>query len=118
LPAHHALAFEVCSESTRQVARAIRTGEYVTHVAVAREPEMRTEPAPCPICETRADVSHPTYGDPVTVSCWSCGSFKISRSLTVTVKRMSLDGRRALLAEAKVDAAPGQVPELHGQTSQ
>ena len=73
---------------------------------------MTTEAAPCPVCEVRADISHSRPGDQMTVSCWECGSFRISASIEATFKRMSLDGRRARLSEAKNLAAPGQLPEV------
>jgi hypothetical protein len=73
---------------------------------------MTTEPAPCPVCEARADVTRPADGDQVTVSCWDCGSFKISGSATAAFKQMSLEGRRTLLDEAKTRAPSGQVPQV------
>ncbi len=79
---------------------------------------MKTEAAPCPICEARADVTPATDGGQVTVSCWDCGSFKISGSATATFKGMSLEGRRALLIEAKTHAPAGQVPEVKADPAQ
>lgn len=73
---------------------------------------MRTEAAACPICEARADLTRPNEGDYKTVSCWHCGSFKISGSAEATFKVLSLDARRAHLTEAKAHAPPGEVPEV------
>jgi hypothetical protein len=79
---------------------------------------MTTEPAPCPICEARADVTRPQESDQLTVSCWECGCFEISCAAATAFKGMAQEGRRASLAEAKNQAPPGQVPEVKAHPSQ
>jgi hypothetical protein len=74
---------------------------------------MTTEPAPCPVCEARADVTRPKHGDDLSVSCWECGCFEISGSAAATFKGMSLEARRARLSEAKGDATSGKVPKVN-----
>jgi hypothetical protein len=74
---------------------------------------MTTEPGPCPVCEARADVSHPKHGDLLTVSCWDCGCFEMSISAAATLKGVSLEARRARLSEAKGHATSGEVPKVN-----
>jgi hypothetical protein len=74
---------------------------------------MRTEPAQCPVCEARADVTRlEDGGDYDSVSCWQCGCFKISGSARVTFNGLPIEARRSRLDEAKRTAQSGQVPEV------
>jgi hypothetical protein len=74
---------------------------------------MRTQPAPCPICEARADITRVEEGQYATVSCWTCGPFRISDDLGAKLKSLSVEARRACLDEAKARAAPGEAPDVH-----
>ncbi len=71
---------------------------------------MTSEAAPCPVCEARADITRTKQGTHDTVSCWDCGTFKVTTG--VEFKEVAVEVWRARLADAKRQAAPGQVPEL------
>ena len=71
---------------------------------------MTSEAAPCPVCEARADITRTKQGTHDTVSCWDCGTFKVTTELDL--KGIAVEIRRARLAEAKRKAAPGGLPEL------
>jgi Zn ribbon nucleic-acid-binding protein len=73
---------------------------------------MRTEAAPCPICEARADITRVEQNQYATVSCWSCGSFRFSDDFEGKLKNLSVEARRACLDEAKARAAPGEMPDV------
>ena len=49
---------------------------------------MRTEPAPCPICEARADTTRVEEDEYAIVSCWTCGSFRISDGFEAELKNL------------------------------
>ena len=73
---------------------------------------MRTEPAPCPICEARADTTRVEEDEYATVSCWTCGSFRISDGFEAKLKNLPVEARRACLTEARTRAAPGEMPDV------
>lgn len=73
---------------------------------------METQPAQCPICEARVDVTRFEGGDCERVSCWECGCFTIRREALMRVKALSLEARRARLLAAKTETQAGELPYL------
>jgi hypothetical protein len=73
---------------------------------------METQPAQCPVCEARADITRPKVGDYATVSCWECGCFTVTGEALPRLRAMSLEARRARLLTAKSDAHAGELPDV------
>jgi hypothetical protein len=71
---------------------------------------MTSEAGRCPVCEARADITRTKQRTHDTVSCWDCGTFKVATESDF--KEIAVEIRRARLADAKRQAAPGDVPEL------
>jgi hypothetical protein len=73
-------------------------------------------PEPCPVCGNPSNAGSPKFHGRKEVTCESCGQFQISDTGEAVLKRLSLDQRRALLAEARQQVRPGEVPYLAVET--
>lgn len=72
-------------------------------------------PISCPICEGPAsEETHLDGGDTHTISCPTCGRFKIADIAISTMMGLASEHRRERLEDTKRTAKPGELPYIIG----